>query len=1046
MTYPEIRFILITFLITMIIASASAGMFRADPRHTGIYDDNGIRPNNILKWSAPLGPGNDEVYSSAAVVDNVVYIGSGGISAICALDASNGTQIWSYFTGARVESSPSVANGTVYAGSNDGNIYALNAGDGTWKWTYPTNGSVTSSPVIAGGSLYIGSSDHSVYAIFTDNGTMQWRFPTGDEVESSPAVADGTVYVGSFDRNVYAINALDGTQVWTFTTGGWVRTSPSVVNGTVYAGSNDGNLYALDAGNGTMRWHYQAGGYIASSPAVVNEIVYFGSFDTRVYALDALDGGLRWSALTGSPVISSPAFAGGIIYVGCDDNRVYAFNASTGDRVWRFATGGRVLSSPAVANGTVYVGSMDGHVYAIGNSSAPSDSTPPMSVTTLTNTTYASNYITWTWTDPPDPDFAAVRVYLDGVLRSEIPKGIQQYNATGLAQDSTHTISTRTLDSSDNMNITWVNHSAHTASLPPRLPKTYFVRVNGGNATLCDGLTNTDYSEGANGHCALSHPFWALPPTGTPVFQGGDTLVIQLGTYRMGYGAPNTDTCNTGSPWECRMAPVPSGSPEKPTRILGEGWNTGCTGSPVLYGAERSQSIIDLTGSNHVEVSCLELTDHSQCIESHPTIACNRDTYPFGNWSMQGIFGSDSGNVTLRDLNIHGFADRGIRAGRLSNWSIINTTIAFNGYVGWDGDIDGTDSNSGLMYFKNVNISWNGCGEDQNHQPIACFDQNVGGYGDGLGTGFTGGDWVFEDCRFLHSTSDGLDLLYHNGTGSITLRRVWSEGNTGNQVKVEGTTSIENSVIIGNCGFFENKSFTYSVSSCRAGGDALVLDFANGSKVSVVNSEIYGEGNILILAGTEHLPCNGAEELVSRNNIFVGGPRFAYPAENSSLFWNEPVCTGLVLNNNHSVIYGVRTNPCPLGDNDICTDPGIGAIARDLFSMKPPGWSPAIDQGLPVGTLVGTGMVPDHDIELVRRPQNNSVDIGAYEYREISHGIKGDFNRNSRIDIGDVTLVAYMAANLITPDLHADFTNDGHVDIVDAAKIAWYYVGKIPEL
>ena len=60
---------------------------------------------------------------------------------------------------------------------------------------------------------------------------------------------------------------------------------------------------------------------------------------------------------------------------------------------------------------------------------------------------------------------------------------------------------------------------------------------------------------------------------------------------------------------------------------------------------------------------------------------------------------------------------------------------------------------------------------------------------------------------------------------------------------------------------------------------------------------------------------------------------------------------------------------------------------------------------------------------------------------------KGDFNRNWRVDIGDVTRVAYMAVGLITPpDMTADFNGDGNVTVSDAAKIAWYYVGKIQGL
>jgi PKD repeat protein len=59
---------------------------------------------------------------------------------------------------------------------------------------------------------------------------------------------------------------------------------------------------------------------------------------------------------------------------------------------------------------------------------------------------------------------------------------------------------------------------------------------------------------------------------------------------------------------------------------------------------------------------------------------------------------------------------------------------------------------------------------------------------------------------------------------------------------------------------------------------------------------------------------------------------------------------------------------------------------------------------------------------------------------------KGDFNLNNRVDIGDVTRVAYMAVNLTPWHPAADFNGDTRVDIGDASKIAWYYVGKILEL
>ena len=51
------------------------------------------------------------------------------------------------------------------------------------------------------------------------------------------------------------------------------------------------------------------------------------------------------------------------------------------------------------------------------------DPTPPRTVTNLTNTTYLSSSIRWTWTDPTDADFDRVIVWLDGKFKTNITRG-----------------------------------------------------------------------------------------------------------------------------------------------------------------------------------------------------------------------------------------------------------------------------------------------------------------------------------------------------------------------------------------------------------------------------------------------------------------------------------------------------------------------------------------------------------------------------------------------------------------------------------------------
>ena len=83
----------------------------------------------------------------------MVYFGSYDNN-VYALNASTGAKLWSYATGAGVQSSPAVANGVVYFGSGDDNVYALNASTGAKLWSYTTGGCIDSSPTVVNGVVY----------------------------------------------------------------------------------------------------------------------------------------------------------------------------------------------------------------------------------------------------------------------------------------------------------------------------------------------------------------------------------------------------------------------------------------------------------------------------------------------------------------------------------------------------------------------------------------------------------------------------------------------------------------------------------------------------------------------------------------------------------------------------------------------------------------------------------------------------------------------------------------------------------------------------
>ena len=124
------------------------------------------------------------------------------------------------------------------------------------------------------------------------------------------------------------------------------------------------------------------------------------------------------------------------------------------------------------------------------------DITPPASVTNLQNITYAQTYINWTWDDPVDPDFSHVMVFIDGRFKENVTKGMQYYNAPGFDIDTEHTISSRTVDTSGNVNQSWVNHTARTApdTMPPEVVG---YAPTGTNVPVTTNVTAT-FSEAVN--------------------------------------------------------------------------------------------------------------------------------------------------------------------------------------------------------------------------------------------------------------------------------------------------------------------------------------------------------------------------------------------------------------------------------------------------------------------------------------------------------------------------------------------------------------------
>jgi len=234
---------------------------------------------------------------------------------------------------------PAVVDGRVFFGSIiDGRILALDAETGETRWTFATAAPVRLAPTVSEGRVYVGSDDGFVYCLNAITGELHWRFQAGPDrrrilgndylvsvwpVRTAIAVDDGVAYFGAgvFPQSpVYAIavDAMSGKELWrtetkditfdkrTLSPQGYILLGDDAV----FLPSNRKAPFCFNRSDGTFRF-YAAAGHARKQMAGVG--TYGLLYDQRLVAgamgvlgfFNQTDGEVRGS-LGGSRIVVSP--------------------------------------------------------------------------------------------------------------------------------------------------------------------------------------------------------------------------------------------------------------------------------------------------------------------------------------------------------------------------------------------------------------------------------------------------------------------------------------------------------------------------------------------------------------------------------------------------------------------------------------------------------------------------------------------------------------------------------------------------------------------
>src|SRR2546427_8592705 len=152
--------------------SVAASPAIAGPRLIAPSKDGNVyainRATGTLIWQAQVDAGS----SSPAVSGGIVFVGGGpfgGNGLVVALDVTTGVRRWSFAPNGPVQASITYADGKVLFATNSaqGTVYALNATSGTLIWSFEPSPAeyILGSPVVADGVVFAPSDNGHLYAL-----------------------------------------------------------------------------------------------------------------------------------------------------------------------------------------------------------------------------------------------------------------------------------------------------------------------------------------------------------------------------------------------------------------------------------------------------------------------------------------------------------------------------------------------------------------------------------------------------------------------------------------------------------------------------------------------------------------------------------------------------------------------------------------------------------------------------------------------------------------------------------------------------------------
>ena len=430
---------------------------------------NKFRTGHVVKRATPkavsTANGFEVKLGAAMITTPTVYdrkvIVSGGFNSkeLYAFEAKSGKPVWGISLDDDGPSNPACEQGVCVINTESCTIFALDAGTGEQLWSWWLGDPLTSSPTIAGGRVFTSfpagataegkprpdGATHVLAAFDLRKGTQLWDLWLDSDVMSAPVAVGEFVYVTTFAGTVIKLEQATGKVRYAMkaqATSAPVVQFQGGVESMYYTRRGEAELDGAEemiirADHNSPKTRYKAAkkkadyidsrkqaasdyslqaktadtgnGFGGGAPASANagqaaqnvgvssvssmqgfqgsRVLQMGkrnvnTMGDEVIATDSASGSVLWrqklagDANAGGFLGTAPVPAGNTVLYATLSGEVQRLDAGSGKLVKSYKVGGKVRSQPVIADGWIYVGTEDGRLVAIDTKDASVDGWP----------------------------------------------------------------------------------------------------------------------------------------------------------------------------------------------------------------------------------------------------------------------------------------------------------------------------------------------------------------------------------------------------------------------------------------------------------------------------------------------------------------------------------------------------------------------------------------------------------------------------------------------------------------------------------------------